>query len=51
MRKFKKIPENQEFCGTLTQFDAIWSLFCGTLAIAHLTLNFYGCGSISGFSP
>ncbi len=44
MRKFKKIRENQEFRGNLTQLDAIWSLFCGTL-------NFWGCGSISGFSP
>jgi hypothetical protein len=31
MRKFKKIRENEEFCGTLTQLDAIWSLFWGTL--------------------
>jgi hypothetical protein len=38
--KFEKnaeIRENHEFRATLTQFNAIWSLFCGTLT---LTLNF-----------
>jgi hypothetical protein len=35
IRKLKKIPENHEFPSTLTQFDAIWSLFHGTLILTH----------------
>ncbi len=49
--KITKIRENQEFRGTLTQLDAIWSLFCGTPTFTHPHPQLLGLRQYIGFSP